>query len=479
MSKRKTRDENIADFVKVHGNKYDYSKFDTQNTHEKGTIICHKIGNDGKEHGEFQMDANKHADGHGCPECARETISLKNRKTGKEHIIDFKRIYGDTYDYSLFECNNVNDKGIIICHKIGPDGMEHGIFKRSAHSHKSGQGCPKCKKETNVINKLNNKKENYIKSFIATHGDKYDYSLIKYAKNVKKVCIVCHNKDIHGNEHGEFWLTPSQHIAGYGCPACKEEEFNKNNINKFIKVHGDKYDYSLFNTKKMSEKGKIVCHVTDENGVEHGVFEMSANNHINGHGCLKCANEHKSKTMVKTKEKFIDDARKIHGNKYIYTNVNYVNEYTKVLITCPIHGDFPQRPHNHLQGDGCPYCQKSILEIKTVSTLEKHKISFEPQKKFPWLRNKREMPLDFYLTDYNAAIECQGEQHYHSTGGYFDDNAVNEIKQRDKLKHKLCQEHGIPIYYINYNDNVEEKVTKLIETLKNNNILQLLTQDIC
>ena len=57
-----------------------------------------------------------------------------------------------------------------------------------------------------------------------------------------------------------------------------------------------------------------------------------------------------------TKEKFIEKAKEVHGNKYDYSKVNYVNSSTKVCIICPEHGEFWQTPNSHLNGSGCPEC---------------------------------------------------------------------------------------------------------------------------
>lgn len=63
----------------------------------------------------------------------------------------------------------------------------------------------------------------------------------------------------------------------------------------------------------------------------------------------------------KTTEEFISDSVKIHGDKYDYSLVEYVNSHTKVNIACPIHGPFPQTPANHLQGKGCGKCRDELL----------------------------------------------------------------------------------------------------------------------
>lgn len=70
--------------------------------------------------------------------------------------------------------------------------------------------------------------------------------------------------------------------------------------------------------------------------------------------------------MVKTTEQFIEDARKVHGNKYNYDKVKYENNKTKVIITCPEHGDFLQTPNKHLLGRGCPKCGR----IKTINSIK-------------------------------------------------------------------------------------------------------------
>ena len=68
-----------------------------------------------------------------------------------------------------------------------------------------------------------------------------------------------------------------------------------------------------------------------------------------------------------TKEEFIRKARAVHGNLFDYSKVDYVNNHTKVIITCTECGrDFPQKPNNHLHGNGCPFCKgRNISKSKT------------------------------------------------------------------------------------------------------------------
>jgi len=54
-----------------------------------------------------------------------------------------------------------------------------------------------------------------------------------------------------------------------------------------------------------------------------------------------------------TTEDFIKKARAVHGNKYDYSKVEYVNSTTKVCIICPKHGEFLQKPAIHFQEKDC------------------------------------------------------------------------------------------------------------------------------
>lgn len=61
-----------------------------------------------------------------------------------------------------------------------------------------------------------------------------------------------------------------------------------------------------------------------------------------------------------TKEEFVEKSIKAHGNKYDYSLVDYKNNSTKVVIICPIHGKFEQKPIHHMNGHECFKC--SYLE---------------------------------------------------------------------------------------------------------------------
>lgn len=125
-------------------------------------------------------------------------------------------------------------------------------------------------------------------------------------------------------------------------------------------VHKDKYGYDKVNYINGNTKVTIWC-------PEHGYFEQAAHNHLQGQGCPEC-----NGGVRDTTESFIKKAILVHGNKYKYDRVNYVNSTTPVLIGCPIHGYVEQKPINHLLADGCPECSPT-KRLTTEEFIEKAK----------------------------------------------------------------------------------------------------------
>ena len=148
-----------------------------------------------------------------------------------------------------------------------------------------------------------------------------------------------------------------------------------------------------------------------------------------------------------TTEEFIEKAREIHSGKYDYSKVEYDGMEKKVCIICPEHGEFWQTPHNHLKY-GCFKCKPSKLENAVREILEKNNIKYEEQKTFEWLKYKQNMYLDFYLPEHKIAIECQGEQHFNSYRFEKDDKRLKLRQTRDKVKKFLCEEvNNIKVIY--------------------------------
>lgn len=125
---------------------------------------------------------------------------------------------------------NTKTKVCIICPK-------HGEFWQTPNSHLSGKGCPKCASNFKLTTDC------FISKAKLVHNNEYNYSKVKYIEINTKVCIIC-------PKHGEFWQTPASHIRGAKCPSCFRNSLLLDTnifIQKAIKKHGNKYDYSKVN----------------------------------------------------------------------------------------------------------------------------------------------------------------------------------------------------------------------------------------
>ena len=126
-------------------------------------------------------------------------------------------------------------------------------------------------------------------------------------------------------------------------------------ILKAQKVHDNLYDYSKVQYINAKTKVCIICS-------EHGEFWQLPSNHLQGKGCPKCKYNKLKKRQSTSTNEFILKAINVHGNKYDYSKVEYVNNKTKVCIICPEHGEFYQTPYHHLnRKQCCPKCKGLYL----------------------------------------------------------------------------------------------------------------------
>jgi very-short-patch-repair endonuclease len=145
----------------------------------------------------------------------------------------------------------------------------------------------------------------------------------------------------------------------------EESDKTKEFIHKASLIHGDKYDYSKVDYVNCHTKCIITCKI-------HGDFLQRPNGHLAGKGCKKCATKFISDKRKSNSDEFVEKSKEIHGDKYDYSKVEYVNSNTKVTIICKIHGEFIQKPNNHLSGKGCSKCA-GCYQYSTCEFIEKAK----------------------------------------------------------------------------------------------------------
>jgi len=315
----------------AHGDEYDYSQSIYRNSTSKILIKC-------RVHGLFGQVAGTHLRGHKCPKCSGKAVL-----SSEQWIDRARRVHENRYSYERCVYVGRKCRVVITC-------REHGDFDQIAENHSRGDGCPACSGNVRLTT------EQFIRKAKEVHGDKYDYKDLAYESRSKKVKIAC-------PDHGVFFQKPGAHLYGQGCAHCAGRGVisTADFIRHAKEVHGEKYGYEKSEYVNGSTPTCITCEM-------HGDFYSSPSNHIHGKtGCPDCSGKKKH-----TKAKWVSLARAIHGDKYDYSEVEYVNAKTKVKIKCPEHGYFLQTPNNHLVPQGCQLCAGNFC-LTRIQWIEKAK----------------------------------------------------------------------------------------------------------
>jgi len=266
-------------------------------------------------------------------------------------------------------------------------------------------------------------------------------------------------------------------------------------IIKSNNIHNNKYDYSLVEYINSKTKVKIVCK-------EHGVFEQQPNNHLLGYGCSKCGKIKQTSKIKLSIKYFINRSNIIHNNKYDYSLVDYKNNYTKIKIICPIHGEFEQNPKHHLEGKGCSLCSGN-KKLNSVIFIENSKKIYGDKYDYSLVDYKNNYTKIKIICKKHGIFEQTPHSHFNSSGCRYcviDNNrlSINEFIKKSKDIHNnkydyslvdyinnhtkikiICEKHGIfeqtPINHLNgkgcsscKDSKGEKEIRKILE---NNNIL--------
>ena len=425
MPKALTKEEFIEKANKKYNFKFDYSKVEFVNRNTPVTIIC-------PEHGEFKASPGQHLyvkNKTGCSKCGAKLGASHTKLTTEEFVLKSKEVHGDKYDYSLVEYTKAKDKVKIIC-------PMHGEFLQDAYSHTHGAGCPSCKAQLRKRNKIMTKEE-FLNKAYEKYGNNYDFSLMNYIDGATPITIRC-------KKHNHiFTRLPSRFLQRQACPICGKERQGKNflyDTETFIKkakvIHGDKYDYSNTQYNGCEETITYICPI-------HGEITQNAAAHLQGQGCRFC-----NGNLPLSNEEFEAKAKEIHGDKYDYSKVNYVNSHTNVEIICKTHQkSFFQMPYKHLlEKQGCPMCSDSKLEEGVNSLLTTLGINFIRQQKFTELGDLR---YDFCLPDYKILIECQGIQHTENNPFFHTNESDFQYQlERDYKKYKFAVDNQYTMLYL-------------------------------
>ena len=351
----------------------------------------------------------------------------------------------------------------------------HGDFPQKPYNHLLGRGCKYCFRDSKKSNTqdfiLKAQKKHFSYDEDGNKIPKYTYGNVDYVDASKDVMITC-------PIHGDFPQSPNTHLKGSGCGKCQNDN-QRMTKDEFIQqskeIHDNKYTYNNVNYVNNKTDVMITCPI-------HGDFPQSPANHLKGSGCDNCFRDSKKSNT----QDFIKKAQLIHHKnnknktpKYTYDNVDYIDANTKVLITCPIHspkqGDFPQTPHSHLQGSGCPWCSESKGEKLLEKILNEKNIKYVKFKEYNdciSIKSKTgltkrcyKLKFDFYLPENNTLVEFDGTYHFNEKIHRKPQGYINQVLN-DREKNGYTKLNGIKLIRIGYFDDkkVEEELMKGLDS---------------
>lgn len=276
----------ITKFKEIHGDKYDYSQVVYKLGRENVTIIC-------PTHGSFLQTPENHWRGQGCPTCGILKCANSKKYTREGIIARFRERWPPEefgYSYEKFEYVDCNTSGIMTCPK-------HGDFLQTARNHLDNRNVTGCFQCSNELSGLSNNStlESFIQKARSKHGDKFDYSMVKYVRSTTEIKIICPN-------HGEQIQTPYYHINGkHGCVLCANESIGEKMkisveifLEKCTKRFGDMFDYSDCGYVDTYTKFKPRC-------IKHNkTFDILPHGHLKSDagGCQSCCTNGVSKKQL-------------------------------------------------------------------------------------------------------------------------------------------------------------------------------------
>lgn len=284
------------------------------------------------------------------------------------------------------------------------------------------------------------------------------YSLIGEYKTSRDKALIRHN--VCGYE----WYTKPANLLNakglQGCPRC---QYNKKSYStdEFKKILNDK-----FNGEFIMKEGTSYIRSSAPLFLTHLVCGKSFKTYWGTFGpngaCPYCKKTSKKRM---TNEEFLSRVSNEFKDEYIFIT-EYSSALEPVCVEHKLCGERRNLRASHIMyGDitGCPYCESmSMGENLVKQCLKELKIKFIYQKRFDECKNIYTLPFDFYLPDYNVAIEYDGIQHFSAVKYFGGNEKYKRQVDNDNIKSDFCNNSGIRLLRINYKHNTYKDVFNII-----------------
>jgi hypothetical protein len=273
--------------------------------------------------------------------------------------------------------------------------------------------------------------------------------------------------DLHCPKHQHNWTTQFGHLEreGSNCKYCGSDAHDLNELISFLTAN----------------KVTFIERIPGKNNVQNIRVRCETHNHIwksNAADLLKCDRWCYDCKWEERKTSYEIIKAIVEGNQGTLLTENCVGSLTKIQVKCENNHEFPTYYDNINQGYWCPLCpNKSQTQLAKVL---QEIFPNNPQKYnfrgFDWLKDKRKLEIDIWLSDLKLAIEYDGEQHFRPVKfakSITDSEAMEsfkELKSRDAIKNTLIAKHPEAISHfirIPYTEPITtENITRILKENK-------------
>jgi very-short-patch-repair endonuclease len=373
----------------------------------------------------------------------------------KRNICSPERINYCSSALFIFDCKNCN----------------HEFIATPANVYNK-RWCPYCSKHASKLCKSNDCYHCYNKSF-ASYFRSEEWNYVK--NNNKSPRQICKNS----KEECWFSCKVCKHnikmilcdvSSGHWCPYCSiptkklcEDNNCEHCLKRSFKSHqkSNCWDYYMNDitprqvTLHSNVPYWLICNIC-----EHS-FEIMPCDICNDRWCPYCSHK-KLCEDEKWCEMCYENSFDCHPKSECWSKKNeerqrqvFLHSNKKYLFDCDTCGkEFLSSPNKIAYGNWCPFC-KNKTEAKIYDWLKKY-FKVERQKTFKGCENERPLRFDFYLSDYNIIIECDGIQHFKEIEYWNMD--LSERQKRDKFKEDFLLQNKIAIIRIFQEDVWHDRI---------------------
>lgn len=381
--------------------------------------------------------------GKGCKECTKEKNRNRFIKSHKDYVSQLKEANPNIIVLEKYLGGDTPILHFCKKHKVKWMAYPNNLLK--------GQGCVECGKEKYHDKKCKNHKD-YVKELaIKNPTVEVIEEYIDSHTSILHHCLI----------HDTYWdLQPANALRGDGCWKCRNEKLR----DILIKTREDYVQELSIKNPNVELVGYYMGHqikTLHRCLIHNEYWETIPSNVLKGCGCRKCLGEKISEKFCKTHEQYVRDVEEVNPDVEVIGL--YINAKTPILHKCKIDGcEWTAIPYVILAGYGCPQCNESSGERQVRQWLNRYGIKYEYQKSFKNCRDILPLPFDFYLEDYNIAIEYQGGQHYKPVERFGGEEKFKLQQKHDNIKKEYCKNNNIRLLEIPYYANVEEELNNFL-----------------